>query len=415
MSAVILLAQVLSMSDNPAMTNTTPPQSAARSKTDSFALWNLGFRPFYLLAGLFATVSVALWTAQTAGWPGIGTLTIGPLWHAHEMLFGYAFAVIVGFLFTAVHAWTNHSTPTGATLAAIAILWVAARVLVLTPYSLAAAAFDAAFALAAATGIAMPLLRSRNYRNYFFILLLLGLGIANLAFHLGMAGIVDIPLRLGLQAGLDIVLLIMVIMAGRVIPMFTMNGVPGASCTRWPPIERLAPASVVALLAADSFSAPAQIIATVAAVAAIVNCLRLGLWRPWRTLHAPIVWILHIAYAWIVLALALRALANLGLAPTSIATHALTVGAIGSLTLGMMTRTARGHTGRTLQSGRADVFCFITIQLAGAARVLVPLSFPSLHVQAIIASGLLWSGAFATFTIAYWPVLSQPRLDGRPG
>jgi uncharacterized protein involved in response to NO len=403
------------MSDNPVMTNLTPPQPTSRSKTSGFALWNIGFRPFYLLAGLFATFGVAQWTAQTAGWPGTGTLIAGPFWHAHEMLFGYAFAVIVGFLFTAVRTWTNCPTPEGAVLAAITIIWIAARVLVLTPYTLAAAAFDTAFALAAAAGIAVPLLRARNYRNYFFVPLLICLGIANLAFHLGMAGMVDLPIRLGLQGGLDIVSLIMVVVAGRVVPMFTMNGVPGVVCTRWPSIERLAPASVIALLLAELFSAPAMIIATIAAAAAIINGLRLGLWRPWRTLRTPIVWILHVAYAWLVFALALRALAGLGLTPMSIATHALTVGAIGSLTLGMMTRTARGHTGRTLQASRADAFCYITIQFSAAMRVLVPLAFPSLQPQAIIASGMLWSAAFGAFTIAYWPVLSRTRLDDRPG
>jgi len=155
------------------------------------------------------------------------------------MLFGYAFAVIVGFLFTAVRTWTNRPTPGGATLAAITIIWIAARVLVLTPYTLAAAAFDTAFALAAAAGIAVPLLRARNYRNYFFVPLLIGLGIANLAFHLGMAGMLDLPIRLGLQVGLDIVSLLMVVMAGRVVPMFTMNGVPGALRTRLLSIESL--------------------------------------------------------------------------------------------------------------------------------------------------------------------------------
>jgi uncharacterized protein involved in response to NO len=337
------------------------------------------------------------------------------------MLFGFTFAVIVGFLFTASRNWAGQPTPTGTVLAAIATLWVAARVLAFSPFPLAAAAFDTAFALAAAAGIAVPLLRSRNRRNYFFIALLISLGMANLAFHLGMAGVIDLPLRLGLQAGLDIVLLIMIVMAGRVIPMFTMNGVPGALCTRLPLIERLAPASVAVLLAADLFAAPIAaltplaVVTPIAAFAAIVNGVRLALWRPWRTLHTPIVWILHFSYAWIVLALALRALALADLVPASTATHALTVGAIGGLTLGMMTRTARGHTGRPLQSGRAEIFCYIAIQFAAVIRVFVPLVLPSLYSQSIFVSGLLWSTAFGIFTVTYWPILSRPRLDGRPG
>jgi len=395
---------------------TTPPlRSPAAPPPRNFALWNLGFRPLYLLAGVFATLSVPVWTAQYVGWLGANAIVAGPLWHAHELIFGYAFAVIVGFLFTAGRNWANQPTPTGATLAAIVALWVTARMLVLTQYALAAAAFDTAFALAAAAGIAVPLLRGGNRRNYFFIALLLGLGLANLAFHLAMSGVIDFPLQLSLQVGLDIVLFIMVVMGGRVIPMFTMNGVPGVLCTRLPWIERLAPISVLALLAADALATPAVIIGPIAVAAAVVHAVRLTLWRPWRTLKTPIVWILHCAYTWIVLYLVLRALAAWDLAPVSLATHALTVGAIGGLTLGMMTRTSLGHTGRPLQTGRAEVFCYAAIQLAALMRVFLPLAFPSLYLQAIVGSGLLWSAAFGVFTISYWPILSRPRLDGKPG
>ena len=379
------------------------------------ALWNLGFRPFYLLAGLFATRSVPVWMAQYAGWLHGYAIIAGPLWHAHEMLFGYAFAVIVGFLFTAGRNWANQPTPTGRTLAAIAALWLAARVLVLTPYALAAAAFDTAFAFAAAIGIAVPFVRSGNRRNYFFVALLLGMGLANLAFHLGMAGLLDLPVQRGLQVGLDLVLFIMVVMGGRVIPMFTMNGIPGVFCARVPSLERLAPGSVLVLLAADVAGAPDAVIGAIAAAAAAAHAARLGLWRPWLTLAKPIVWILHFAYAWIVLALALRALAAFDLVPAGLAIHALTVGAIGGLTLGMMTRTSLGHTGRPLQTGNAELFCYVAIQFAAVTRVFLPLAFPSLYLHAIIGSGLLWSLAFGVFTLTYWPILSRPRLDGKPG
>jgi uncharacterized protein involved in response to NO len=391
----------------------TPSQFAVTPRR--FALWNLGFRPLYLFAALFATLSVPAWTAQYVGWFGTHAIVAGPLWHAHEMIFGYAFAVIVGFLFTAGRNWTNQPTPEGGTLAVIVALWVAARVLVFTPYPLAAAAFDTAFALSAAAGIAVPLMRSGNRRNYFFIALLLGLGLANLAFHLGMAGLLDLPLHLSLQVGLDIVLFIMVVMGGRVIPMFTMNGIPGVLCVRRPLIESLAPASILMLIAADVLATPDMIIGTVAAAAAVVQGIRLGLWRPWHTLKKPIVWILHCAYAWIVLALALRALAAWNFVPASLATHALTVGAIGGLTLGMMTRTSLGHSGRPLQTGRAELFCYGAIQFSALARVFLPLAFPSHYLYAMVGSGLLWSAAFGVFTVSYWPILSQPRLDGRPG
>jgi uncharacterized protein involved in response to NO len=392
-----------------------PPAQAGAPAPPRFALWNLGFRPFYLLAGVFATLAVPAWIAQYAGWLGGYTIVDGPLWHAHEMIFGYAFAVIVGFLFTAGRNWANQPTPAGAMLAAIAALWIAARVLVFTPYALAAAACDTLFAICAAAGIAVPLVRGANRRNYFFVALLLGLGLANLAFHLGMAGLLDLPLQASLQAGLDLVLFIMVVMGGRVIPMFTMNGVRGAVCVRLPWIERLAPGSILLLLAADVIGAPDIAIAIVAAAAAAANAARLVLWRPWLTLRTPIVWILHCGYAWIAIALLLRALAAAGPVPAGLAVHALTVGAVGGLTLGMMTRTSLGHTGRPLKAGRAELFCYAAVQLAALARVFLPLAFPSLYLQAVIGSGLLWSAAFGVFTLAYWPILSRSRADGKPG
>src|SRR6476469_3701245 len=146
----------------------------------TFALWNLGFRPFYLLASVFAALSVALWTCEYAGYLAAGYLR-NPVWHGHEMLFGYTLAVVTGFLFTAVRTWTGQPTPAGALLAAYAALWVAGRVLVLTPYALAAALVDAAFPLAVAVGIGIPLVRSRNRRNYVFIAVLVVLSVATLA------------------------------------------------------------------------------------------------------------------------------------------------------------------------------------------------------------------------------------------
>lgn len=395
--------------------STTPSQHSTVPAPRGFNLWALGFRPLYLLAAGFATLSIPLWVAQYLGWLDGHVVINGPLWHAHEMIFGFAFAVIIGFLFTAARNWSNQPTPVGATLALIAALWVAARVLAFTPYALAAGCFDGLFAIAAAIGIAVPLVRAGNRRNYFFIALLLGLGLANFAFYIGMAGILDLPMQMVLQTGLDIVLLIMVVMGGRVIPAFTMNGIAGAVCRRLPWLERLAPVSVAALLIADVTGSPESIIGPVAATAAIIHALRFVLWRPWQTRKTPILWILHCSYGWVVVALAMRALASWQFAPPSLAVHALTVGGIGGLTLGMMTRTSLGHTGRPLRAGRVEIFCYTAIQFAAILRVFVPLAFPSMHITALTGSGLLWCAAFGAFTVSYWPVLTRPRVDGKPG
>jgi uncharacterized protein involved in response to NO len=375
----------------------------------------LGFRPFYLLAGIFAALSVPLWAARFAGWLGEWVYFSESVWHAHEMIFGYAFAVIVGFLLTAVRNWTGRPTPSGASLAAIAAAWLAARVLVFTPWTELAALADAAFALAAAAGIAVPLIAARNRRNYFFVALLVVLGAVNLCFYLAKDDVLDVPVGAGLQVALDLILFVMTVMAGRVIPMFTANAIPGAGPRRHPWLDRAALAVILLLVAADAIGVPEEITALLAGAAALLHGARFLLWRPWRTLAKPLVWILHAAYGWIVLHLALRSVAELGLIMPSLATHALTVGAIGGLTLGMMTRTARGHTGRPLEAGRGELSAYVLIQLAALVRVFVPLLAPPLYLDALIVSGALWSLAFAVFVAVYWPILTRPRADGRPG
>ena len=213
------------------------PQAA--SVPTRFALWNLGFRPFYLLASIFASSSILLWICQYAGQLP-ATYLRSPAWHGHEMLFGYTMAVVAGFLLTAVANWTGKPTPSGPALIALVALWMAGRVLVLTPYATAAAIANVVFPLALAIGIGKAVVQSRNRRNYFFLGLLLLLGFAVLAFHLSHLGLLPWPERASLQAGLDVILFIMAVIGGRVIPMFTNNGIPGAQATRHPLVEKSA-------------------------------------------------------------------------------------------------------------------------------------------------------------------------------
>ena len=388
-----------------------PPPACPRPGS---ALFALGFRPFYLLASVFAALSVPLWALQFSGWLGRPYLA-GPAWHAHEMLFGFALAVIVGFLFTAGRNWTNQPTPTGPALAALAGLWLAARVLVLTPWSLAAAAANVAFPLAAAAMLAVPLARAKNRRNYFFVGLLVLLAAAAAAVHAVQLGWVDGTSGLGIPVALDAVLFILAVMGGRVIPMFTNNGVPGGGAARVPAVERAALGSVLALLAADAAGLQGPVVVALALFAAAAHGARWVLWRPWRTWRVPLVWVLHLAYFWVPAHLVLRALSAAGQVAPSLATHALTVGAIGGLVIGMMTRTARGHTGRPLRADRAEVACYGLVAGAAVVRVGLPLLAPAALVEAALGSALLWSAGFGLYALRYWPVLSRPRLDGRPG
>jgi uncharacterized protein involved in response to NO len=287
--------------------------------------------------------------------------------------------------------------------------------LVLTPWNAAAASVNAAFPLALAIAIAIPLLRARNVRNYFFVGLLALMSVLVAALHLALLGMAALPPSLGLVLGLDVMLFIMTVMGGRVIPMFTNNGVPGAAATRRPLVEKLALGSVLVLFLADLFQLQAAIIAAIALIAAMTHGVRLFLWNSWRTCAAPLVWILHAAYAWIIVHLALRALSAMAWLGESFAVHALTVGAIGGLTLGMMTRTARGHTARPLVADRYELTCFLLIQAAAVVRVFGGMASSSLYLASIQVSGVLWAAAFGLYAVRYWPVLSRPRLDGKPG
>jgi uncharacterized protein involved in response to NO len=391
------------------------PEEPARAVAPrGFALWALGFRPFYLLASIFGALSIALWSLQFTGWLPRPYLP-APIWHAHEMIFGFVLAVVVGFLFTAGRNWANLPTPTGAPLAAIVALWLAARILVLTPFGWAGAIVNAAFPLAAAVGLAIPFWRAGNRRNYFFVALLVVLSCATLAVHLGELGVVRLPGWVGIQAALDVILFIVAVMAGRVVPMFTNNGIPGAGAARQPMLEKIALGSVLVLLAADVLQAGGLSLAVLATLAAAAHLARWILWRPWKTLRAPLVWVLHAAYLWVVVHLLLRAGAALGWLPASLAAHALTVGAIGGVVIGMITRTARGHTGRPLQADGFETTCYALVMMAAVVRVFVPLAAPALLTNAVLWSGASWAAAFGLYAVRYWPVLTRPRLDGRPG
>lgn len=389
------------------------PSAASAASPPGFALWQLGFRPFYLLASVFSALSIGLWALQFSGWLGTPYLA-GPMWHAHEMLFGFALAVIVGFLFTAGRNWSGRPTPTGVPLMALATLWVAGRVLVLTPFGWAAAIVNVAFPLAAAIGLAIPFIAARNQRNYFFVALLLLMAAAVLGVHLAQLGVTQLPGWVGIQVALDVVLFIMAVMAGRVVPMFT-NAIAGASATKRQWLEKAVLGLTLAVLLADVLQLQGAALVAIAGLCAAAHLARWTLWQPWKTLRTPLVWVLHVAYVWIPVHLLLRGLAELGMVSSSAAVHALTAGAIGGLIIGMMTRTALGHTGRLLKASRSDVMCYLLVLAAALIRVFVPLLMPAQLVHAVLISAALWSAGFALYAVTYWPVLTRVRVDGKPG
>lgn len=379
-----------------------------------WALWDLGFRPFYLLAAALAMLSVPMWALQFSGLLGHAYLR-GPVWHAHEMVFGYALAVIIGFLFTAGRNWSGRPTPTGKPLMGLALLWVAARVAVLTPFGVLALVLNVAVPWLAAWGLWRALHAAGNRRNYFFVGLLGLMGVAAAAFHASQLGWIHLPGGLGLPVALDAVLFMITVMAGRVVPMFSNNGVPCMQARRDDRIERSALLSVLLILVFDALGMAAPALAAALAAAAIIHAWRLLLWQPWKSVANPLVWVLHAAYAWLPAHLVLRAGAELGWWGSGPAIHALTVGLIGLITLGMITRTALGHTGRPLRATGFERAAYLAMLAAALVRVLVPLMWPSALIEAVMLSSGLWSLAFGLYLWRYAPMLLRPRADGQPG
>jgi len=396
----------------PQRSSAAPPATPA---LQGLPLLRLGFRPFYLGAALLACVSVPLWIAAFLGLVQL-QLAIPPLlWHAHEMLFGFAVGVIVGFLLTAVKAWTGLPTPRGATLGALALLWLAARLAAfVAPYWMYAA-LDMLLLPAVALALLRVLVQARNKRNIPLISLLLAMAVANGVFHLSAMGVLQVPATSALYAELALVLMVISVIAGRVVPMFTKNVTPGLvmNIPRRFELSLLAVTAVALLLWVCS--APAALVAAASAAAAVMHAVRLALWKPWVTLRRPILWILHASYAWMPVGLALLAAAQLGWLPTSLAVHALAVGVVGGLIIGMLTRTARGHTGRPLQASRAEVLAYALVMAAAVLRVLVPAVHPQWYAGALHGAACLWAAAFAIYVVIYTPWLMRTRLDGKDG
>lgn len=385
-----------------------------------FALLNLGFRPFYLCGAAFGALALIVWMLVLSGVPVRGgyLLRADPVgWHAHEMVFGFAAAIVVGFLLTAVRAWTGRDTATGATLAALALLWLAGRVLAWSGPAVPAALVDSAFLPIAAMLLLRVLVKAGNRRNYFIAVVLLAFGALNAAFHaLSIDARPDLAMR-AVYASAGIVVLLVSVIGGRVIPMFTANAIPGFVARRWRFVEpTIAPLTLAAFFA-DAFALYGAIVAPLALSACGVHLARMIGWRSYAVRGRPILAILHLAYAWLPIGFALLALSALGWTrvPHSLAMHAFATGAIGGAIIAMITRTARGHTGRPLVADKRDVACYALVLAAGALRVLGPLAAPSWHTTWIFAAGICWALAFALYVAAYAAPLFRPREDGKPG
>jgi uncharacterized protein involved in response to NO len=381
-------------------------------------LFALGFRPFFLLSGLFAILSIALWVPTFVGWLPLNSYYGQIGWHSHEMIFGYTAAVIAGFLLTAVRNWTEMATAQGWSLAALTLIWCLARILPFFPSALPPvliALVDLSFLPALVVGIGVPLVRRGDRRNLLFLPLIAVFWLANLLVHLALLGFAPNLAHQAVLLGLDLVVLLIVIMGGRVIPFFTEGALQGVRIKRWSVIEWFAIISVIAFTLAEFLFIDPRIAGVFAGVAAIANGIRLGGWYTHRLWRVPLLWVLHLGYSWIVVGFILKAGSVLAVIPPQFTLHAFSLGAIGVLTLGMMARVSLGHTGRPLKVGPGMAIAFAAVNLAAVTRGLLPILHPQWFSQLVILSGGLWLIGYAIFSVVYVPILLQPRLDDKSG
>jgi len=382
------------------------------------ALWNLAFRPFFLLAGAAAAILISLWLAVWSGvMSGPQYFTSPILWHAHEMIFGFATAVVVGFLMTASQNWSGKRGVHGRRLQVLVAVWLAARIMpwLVTAPSLIYAALDLAFLILAVIFLIPHLLQASQKRNMGLLAVLAFLGGANAMVHMEAAGWVHGVASRGLALAVGMITVIIVVIGGRVIPVFTRNAEKSAKVRSFRTLD-LACVTLTAAYALSDAALPASTFFGITTlVAAAANTLRWLLWDPWSTRHQPMLWILFSGYLWLVLGLYLRGLGVWQPIAPSLGIHAIGVGSIGVLIYGMMPRVSLGHTGRPIHAQRALVAGFVLINGAAAVRVVGAGLVPNFYTDAVIVAGLLWTLAFVIFFGIFVRVLTAPRVDGRPG
>jgi uncharacterized protein involved in response to NO len=387
-----------------------------------FSLFAYGFRPFFWAAGAYALLGLLAWLAIYVS--GVLPLDDQPpqLWHGHEMLYGFVGAAIAGFLLTAVPSWTGARGFAGTPLILLGSIWLAGRLAfagaAIVPIALIAIC-ELAFLPVLAVLIAPPLLRARN-RNTPLLLVLGVLWLADAVFMYALLRADAVLARNALLGALNVVLLLVTIIGGRIIPVFTANALRNRGVSAdirthgW--LDRATIAAMVAVVLVDLVAPWQSLAGWIAALAAVGQAARLAGWRGLRTLRDPLVWCLHLAYAWMPVGLAMKAALLLtGAGWGAHWLHALTIGVAASMVLAVMTRAALGHTGRPLQASRPIAVAYALLSLAALVRVFAPALGATDYLWTVIGAGMLWSAAFALFLIIYTPILMRPRVDGRPG
>lgn len=376
-------------------------------------LFGRGFRPFFLLGASYGVLSILIWAAFYSGHilpPAVIPDAIG--WHAHEMIYGFSMAIVAGFLLTAVANWTGGAPVRQLHLAALCLLWIAGRVVMNFELNLPAVvvyAVQLAFIPALAISLGIPLYHSRNTRNFIFLGLLGALFGFNLAFFLRQ----DSQF---LYLALMMILMMVSLIGGRIIPAFTVAAMrrrgEAASLIPQPRMDVAALASFAVLVVVMLIMQVQGVtMAIVAAASALIHLVRLCRYHLRAALREPMLWILYLGYIWLVIGLLLLSAAALDFITLSVALHALTVGAIGSMILGMLCRVTLGHTGRDLYASPVTVLAFVLLQIAAVMRVVGAILAPAEIVLWLLVPAVLWSISFVIYLLAYAPMLLAPRPD----
>jgi uncharacterized protein involved in response to NO len=386
-------------------------------------LFRLGFRPFFLGGAVFSMVAITLWLLMYKGAVSFTPYGGGYWWHIHEMIFGFGSAIIAGFLLTAVQNWTGIPSVKGKPLAALFFLWLAGRIVLLIPELLGttiSALIDLSFLLAVAYTLAKPILVIKQYRNLFFVPLLVIFTIANGEMHLANAYPQSVSISYSGYTGVLLVIFLMSVMAGRVVPMFTANGTGTTKAIPAPLLDKLANGSLLLtmlmLLLHPFIGFVPMFFGALLIFAGLFQLLRWLRWRPWITLGVPLLWSLHFAIKFVWFGLILLGFSYIiDEIPSNHIWHLLTVGGMGGIILAMISRVSLGHSGRPLTPPKLMSVAFAFITIAAMIRVFGPWLIPEKTMLFIDISGFCWLVAFGIFTFYYAPMLLKAREDGRPG
>lgn len=380
------------------------------------AVLRLGFRPFFLLGGVYAVIAIAVWVWMFQhGQPS--QLSVPALWwHVHEMLFGFAMAIVVGFVLTAVQNWTGINGTKSYWLGAIVLLWLLPRILLWTPTPLwLVSSIEGLFLLAAAFEVGRRVLQAKGWRNLFFVPLFLLAIMANFASYATIKGMPPFPPMAVWQAMLWWFTLLLSVMGGRVIPFFSARRFQYEKPQPLVWLEWTANLPLIGLFVLSFFPMTfAQLGQPLMLVAGIAQLVRMARWKPWKTLSEPLVWSLHFAYLCLPASLILRGVLDNPFANHNLI-HLFAIGALGGLILAMIARVTMGHTGRAIYEGPKMGLAFAVIILAAVIRGAGVALFPQ-HMMAFInVSAGLWVLAFGLFTMKFSMMLVKPRVDGHPG